>query len=235
MGDAIGQMLASAVGIAISPVPLIAVILMLATPRGRKNGIAFTLSWVISLAVLVTVVVLAGSGADASDSDGTPATWTLWLKLGLGVIFVLLGAKQWRGRSREGQETGQEAGQEAGQPGWMKAIDSFTPAKSAGLAALLAVANPKNLVLALGGAVSIASSDASTGGKTVAAALMVLIASLCTLLPLSVYFFGGQKSARVLGEWKAWMGRHNAAVMTVVLVVLGAKYVGDAISGLSTR
>lgn len=227
MGDAIGQMLASAVGIAISPLPLIAVILMLATPRGRKNGIAFTLGWLISLAVLVTVVVLAGSGADASDSDGAPATWTLWLKLGLGVIFVLLGAKQWRGRPREGQE--------AGRPGWMKAIDDFTPAKSAGLAAVLAVANPKNLVLAVGGAVSIASSDASTGGRTVAAVLMVLIASLCTLLPLSVYFFGGEKSARVLGEWKAWMGRHNAAVMTVVLVVLGAKYVGDAISGLSTR
>lgn len=226
MGDAIGQMLASAVGIAISPLPLIAVILMLATPRGRTNGIAFTAGWVVSLAVLVTVVVVAGSGADA-DGDGGPATWTLWLKLGLGVLFVLLAARQWRSRPR--------AGEEAGEPGWMKAIDSFTPAKSAGLAALLAVANPKNLVLAVGGAVSIASSSATTGGMSVAAVLMVLIASLCTLLPLSVYVFGGDRSARVLGGWKAWMGRHNAAVMTVVLVVLGAKYVGDAISGLSTR
>lgn len=54
MADAIGQMLASAVGIAISPLPLIAVVLMLATPRGRTNGIAFTLSWVASLALLVT-------------------------------------------------------------------------------------------------------------------------------------------------------------------------------------
>ncbi len=39
VGDAIGQMLASAVGIAISPVPLIAVVLMLATPaRGRSTA-----------------------------------------------------------------------------------------------------------------------------------------------------------------------------------------------------
>ncbi|WP_260605174.1 hypothetical protein [Streptomyces sp. WAC01280] len=42
----------------------------------------------------------------------------------------------------------------------MKAIDTFTPGKSAGLAAALAVANPKNLVLALGGAVSIAAGTA---------------------------------------------------------------------------
>jgi threonine/homoserine/homoserine lactone efflux protein len=223
MGDAIGQMLASAVGIAISPIPLIAVVLMLATPRGRTNGIAFTLSWVVSLAVLVTAVVLAGSGADASD--GGPAAWTLWLKLALGLVFLLLGAKQWRDRPREGAEPAP--------PKWMNAIDGFTAPKAAGLAAALAVANPKNLVLAIGGAVSIASSSASAGGMTVAVVLMVLIASLCTLAPLGVYLLGGAKSAQVLAGWKTWMARHNAAIMTTLLIVLGTKYIGDAISGLA--
>ncbi|MFI9746445.1 GAP family protein [Streptomyces sp. NPDC052494] len=224
MGDAVGQMLASAVGIAISPLPLIAVVLMLATPRGRSNGIAFTASWVVSLAAVVTAVVLLGSGADASGDDG-PADWTLWLKLGLGLLFLLMGVKQWKDRPREGQEPEP--------PGWMKAIDRFTPGKAAGLAAALAVANPKNLVLAIGGAVSIAGSGASAGGKTLAAALMVLIGSLCTLAPLAVYLLGGAKSAQTLGGWKVWMSRHNAAIMTTLLVVLGAKYVGDAISGLA--
>ncbi|MFE5393588.1 GAP family protein [Streptomyces sp. NPDC056568] len=224
MGDAIGSMLTSAVGIAISPLPLIAVILMLATPRGRANGIAFTAGWTVSLAALVTVVVLAGSGARATHDNG-PASWTLWLKLALGVLFLLMGTKQFKDRPREGHQVKP--------PSWMQAIDSFTPPKSAGLAAALAVANPKNLVLAVGGAVSIASSTASTGGKAVAAALMIVIASLCTVLPLGVYLLGGERSARVLGEWKAWMAAHNAAIMTTVLIVLGVKYVGDAISGLA--
>lgn len=223
MADAIGQMLASAVGIAISPLPLIAVVLMLATPRGRTNGIAFTLSWVASLALLVTVVILAGSGADASD--GGPATWTLWLKLALGLLFLLLGVKQWRDRPDDDSEPAP--------PGWMNAIDRFTPRKAAGLAAALAVANPKNLVLAVGGAVSIASSGASAGSMAVAAILMVLIASLCTLAPLAVYLLGGDRSTHVLAGWKTWMARHNAAIMTTLLIVLGAKYVGDAIGGLA--
>ncbi|MET8488064.1 GAP family protein [Streptomyces tendae] len=225
MGDAVGQMLASAVGIAISPIPIIAVVLMLATPRGRVNGTAFALSWVVCVAAVVTVIVLLGSGADASGDDG-PADWTLWVKLVLGVLFLLLGGKQWAGRPREGHE--------ADQPGWMKAIDRFTPGKAAGLAAVLAVANPKNLVLAVGGAVSIASSGASAGGKTGAVVLMVLIASLCALAPLAVYLAAGDRSARVLDEWKAWMARHNAAIMTTLLVVLGTKYIGDAVSGLSS-
>lgn len=150
----------------------------------------------------------------------------MWLKLALGVLFLLMGLKQFKGRPREGEPSPP--------PAWMKAIDHFTPGKSAGLAAALAVANPKNLVLALGGAVSIASSGAAAGGKAVAATLMVLVASLCVVLPLAVYLFGGRRSAATLAGWKEWMSRHNSAIMTIVLWVLGAKYVGDAISGLTT-
>ncbi|MFE9428353.1 GAP family protein [Kitasatospora sp. NPDC006697] len=222
MGEAIGSMLASAVGIAISPLPLIAVILMLSTPKGKANGTAFTAGWTATLAAVTTVVVLAGSNI---DTGADKPTWSYWLKLALGVLFLLLGAKQWHGHPREGQV--------AEPPKWMRAIDTFTPAKSAGLAAALVAANPKNLVLAVGGAVTISTSTASAGGKAVAAVLMVLIGSLCTLLPLGVYLLGGQRSAKVLGEWKAWMSFHNSAIMTVVLVVLGAKYVGDAVSALS--
>ncbi|WP_405018304.1 GAP family protein [Kitasatospora sp. NBC_00070] len=221
MGEAIGSMLSSAVGIAISPVPLIAVILMLATPRGRVNGIAFTVGWLGTLAVLVAAVVTLGSGL---TDDGEKPTWAYWLKLGLGALFVVLAAKQWRGRPREGHVSAP--------PKWMQAVDRFTAAKSAGLAAVLVAANPKNLVLAVGGAVSIATSSAGTGGKTVAAVLMVLIGSLCTLLPVGVYLVGGDRATHLLGEWKAWMSVHNGAIMAAVLAVLGAKYLGDAISGL---
>ncbi|MGC4947285.1 GAP family protein [Streptomyces sp. DT224] len=73
-----------------------------------------------------------------------------------------------------------------------------------------------------------------TPGKAAAGVLFVVIGSLCVLLPLLVYVLGGAKSAQLLGGWKTWMGEHNSAIMTVVLVVLGAKYVGDAVSGLAS-
>ncbi|WP_035795010.1 GAP family protein [Kitasatospora mediocidica] len=224
MGNAIGQMLASAVGIAISPIPVIAIVLMLATARGRANGVAFTLAWVLTLGVVSTVVVLAGDGGGAHTTGG-PATWTSWVKLALGALFVLLGVKQWTGRPKEGQA--------AELPGWMRTIDSFSPGKAAGLAVVLAGLNPKNLVLAVGGALSIASSTAGAGGKTVATVLLVLIGSLCTLLPLGVYLLGGERAAGTLQSWKTWMAAHNGAIMTVLLLVLGAKYVGDALSALT--
>lgn len=38
---------------------------------------------------------------------------------------------------------------------------------------------------------------------------------------------------RVLGGMKAWMAAHDAAIMTVLLLALGAKLTGDGIGGLS--
>ena len=45
MGAAIGDILGAAVGVAISPVPIIAVILMLFTAKATANSISFLIGW----------------------------------------------------------------------------------------------------------------------------------------------------------------------------------------------
>src|ERR1700759_4230562 len=99
MGQAIGQILPLAIAVAISPVPIIGVVLMLATPRARANGLAFLVGWVLGLAVLGTVVLLVSSGPSASSSGG-PAKWVSVLKLVLGALLLLVAVRQWRGRPR---------------------------------------------------------------------------------------------------------------------------------------
>ena len=49
MGQGISEVLTFAVGVAISPVPIIAVILMLFSARARVNGPMFLLGWVFAL------------------------------------------------------------------------------------------------------------------------------------------------------------------------------------------
>src|SRR4051795_5941755 len=85
VGEAIGQVLSLGIGVALSPIPIIAVVLMLATPRGRLNGLVFVAGWVVGLSVLGTVVLLAASGGDASNA-GAPADWVSVLKLALGAL-----------------------------------------------------------------------------------------------------------------------------------------------------
>jgi hypothetical protein len=71
LSEAIGDLLPAAVGVALSPVPIVAVILMLGTPRARSNGPAFAAGWVAGL-VTVGVIVLLVAG-DAGPTRSPPA------------------------------------------------------------------------------------------------------------------------------------------------------------------
>jgi len=99
MNEAIGQVLPLAVVAALSPFPIIAVVLMLATPRARTNGPAFLLGWIVGITAVGTIVLLVSSGVDATDDD-RQATWVSLLELALGLLLVALAVKQWRGRPR---------------------------------------------------------------------------------------------------------------------------------------
>jgi hypothetical protein len=67
MGQAIGQSPPLAVGIALSPLPIVAVVLMLVTERGRVNGPAFILGWWLGPAVVGGIVLSVAGGASASS------------------------------------------------------------------------------------------------------------------------------------------------------------------------
>jgi len=97
IGAAIGQILPLAVGVALSPVPIIAVALMLMSQRARLNGPLFVIGWLIGLAV-IGVVVLAVAGPGQASSHGQPATWVSVLKLVLGLLLLLVAVRQWHGR-----------------------------------------------------------------------------------------------------------------------------------------
>ena len=224
MGQAIGDILPMAVGVAISPVPIIAIVLMLGTPRARSNGPAFTLGWLIGLSVAGGIVLALASGR-ADEDGGEPATWVSVVKLLFGVLFVLIAARTWHGRPREGDE--------AAMPKWMQAIDRFGAGKAFAMGVLLSALNPKNLALTIAAAAAIAQVGISTGEEIGALAVFILIGSLSILAPLAIYFALGDRAATILGDLKDWMAANNATIMTVLLLVLGAKLLGDGISGLS--
>jgi threonine/homoserine/homoserine lactone efflux protein len=224
MGQAIGQSLALAVGIAVSPLPIVAVVLMLVTPRGRANGPAFLVGWWAGLGVVGAITLLVAGGAGAT-SDGEPATWISVLKLVLGLLLLLVAARQWRGRPHDGREPPT--------PKWMGALETFTPAKAIGAGALLSGLNPKNLLLAVAGAAAIAGVGISTGEQVVSYAVFVLVASIGVGAPVVIYFLLGERSQELLARLKDWMARNNALIMAVLLLIIGVKLTGDAISGLS--
>jgi hypothetical protein len=224
VGQAIGGSLALAIGVALSPVPIIAVVLMLTSRRARVNGPLFVLGWLAGLAV-IGAIVLSIAGPAGASSSGSPATWVSWLKVALGLLLLLVAVRQFRARPKDGTQ--------APLPKWMARIDDVRPLAACGIAALLAGVNPKNLLLAVGGAASIAQTGISGGQQAVAYLVFALVGTLGVGIPVGMYFALGPRADKLLGGLKDWMGEHNAVIMSVLCLVIGVKLIGDAISGLT--
>jgi hypothetical protein len=224
MGSAISEVLPFAVGVAISPLSVIAVILVLFSARARVNGLVFTAGWVVGVAVVSTVIYLLADAGDVGRGGGGSDT-SYWLKLVGGILLVLLAFRDWRKRS-----TADEA---VDQPKWMSAIDTLTPVKTGGLAVLLAVANPKNLALSLAAGASLAQAGVSGGEAAVGLIVFVVIASVGIIVPVVAYLVGGERAAGVLNRWKTWLSVNNTAMMAVLLLVFGVVLFSQGLRGLT--
>jgi hypothetical protein len=116
-------------------------------------------------------------------------------------------------------------------PKWMGAIDRFKLGQSLGIGFVLAALNPKNLTLTLAAAATIAGAGLAGSDPYIVLAVFVIIGTLGLAIPIGIYFLGGDKAAETLADLRHWLAVNNAAIMSVLFVVIGAKLVG---SGLQT-
>jgi len=221
LNDAIGDLLPSALAVALSPVPIVAVVLVLGAPRARTAGPAFAFGWIAGLlSVSVVVVLLVGRGDDP-DSDDPGVNW---LKIAIGILFLLMAAGQWRKRPKRGEEPET--------PSWMATIDTATAPRAALLGLALSGANPKNLALTLAAAASIAEAGLDQADTAIATAVFIALGSITVAGPVLFYLVDAGRAARPLGAVKQFMSDNNAVIMMVVLLLLGAKLLGDGLADL---
>src|SRR5215471_14742528 len=102
VGAVIGDLLPLGVGVAISPIPIIAVILMLMSREASRTSVGFLIGWVAGIVVVTTVVLLL-VGQAKNASQGQPSTLSSVLKLVFGVLLLLLGANEWRHKPKPGE------------------------------------------------------------------------------------------------------------------------------------
>jgi len=224
MAKGISEVLTFAIGVAISPVPIIAVILMLFSERAHVNGPVFLLGWVLALGVVCTLVYLLAN--HSNPATGSTASDTIsWGKIVLGVLFLLLALRNWRNRPRRGTEPEM--------PKWMGGVDALTPLKALGLGVLLAGVNPKNLILTIGAATGLAQLHLSTTDVVVSLIVFVIVASVTIAGPVLYYLLGGESAKTTLDEMKDWLRLHNGAVMAVLFLVFGVHLIAKGLPPLT--
>ncbi|NEW45780.1 GAP family protein [Nocardia cyriacigeorgica] len=219
MGQVIGDLLPLAVGVAISPIPIVAAILMLLSANAAKTSTGFGLGWVVGI-IVVTGFLVALSGTLSDTGDEQPSAAASWIKIALGVLLVVLAGKQWRDRG------------DTEVPGWMRAIDELGFGKAAGLGLLLSAVNPKNLLLCVSAGVVIGTGGLSAQGEVVAVVVFTVLAACTVIVPVIGYAVAADKLRGGLDAMKVWLQNNNHIVMAIVLLVMGAVVVGKGIGGL---
>lgn len=69
--------------------------------------------------------------------------------------------------------------------------------------------------------------------QAIAYAVFAVIATLGVAAPVVIFFALGDRSSRILADLRDWMAQHNAIIMAVPYLVIGAKLIGNAISSFS--
>jgi threonine/homoserine/homoserine lactone efflux protein len=220
MGAVIGEILPLAVGIAISPIPIIAVILMLLSPRAKGASVGFMIGWVVGIIVAVVVFTLLSSVIP--QSGGEPSMTSAIIKIIFGALLLFLALRQWRERPAKGEQ--------AVMPKWMSAIDSMTAGKAMGLGFLLSAVNPKNLILAVSAGLIIGGAGLTLGQAAVAIAIFVVLAACTVIIPVIGYLIASARLAGPLDRLRGWLVENNATIMAVLLLVIGVVLIGKGIA-----
>ncbi|GAA3936515.1 GAP family protein [Actinomadura viridis] len=224
MGEALGELLPVAVAVAVSPIPIMAVILMLLAPRAGGASVGFLAGWVAGIVGATVVFWVLADMAGLESASGEPSAEESWIKLALGVGILVLAVRHWRERPRPGEP--------AGLPGWMKAIDKVTAARAMALGAGLSAVNPKNLMLCAAAGVTIAHAGLALGSDVVLVAVFTLVAACTVVAPAVAYRVAAERMRGPLDRLRAWLERDNATVMFVLLLVIGVVLAGKGIGGL---
>lgn len=205
--------------IMLSPLSIIPAVLVLHSPRPRPAGLAYLAGWVLALAVL-TAVFVGISGL--ISGFGQPPRWASWARIVVGVALIVFGIWRWATRHRS-----------AHSPTWMRALTAASPARAGVTGALLAVVNPKVIFICAAAGLAAGADGIGVLGTWVLAAFFVVVAAASVALPILAYAVAGERLAGPLGRLKDWMERHNAALVAVILVVIGILVLYKGVHGLA--
>lgn len=204
------ELLALAVAVAVSPMPIAGVLLLLGGPSGPRAALALGAGWTGSLLLgtaAVTLVAWLLPGAELPDDD-TPFG-LVPLLVGLGLI--VLGMLRWP----------RAAAHASPESGWAKQFSDTTPRRALLLGTAFGLLRPKNVAVLLAAGILIGRAHHSLGVTAGEILVFAAIGSVGMLAPLAVFGLGGARVRGGIRLARAWTMRHLPRIAAAVLVALG--------------
>jgi hypothetical protein len=226
MGNAISELLPLAVALAAGPLPIIAVMLILASDGAREKGLAFGAGRLVGLALIVGIAlaVFTVINDPALGHRDHPSRAASIARIVVGVVLIGLAARMWF-RRRAGTD---------GRPSpLVRRVDGLTAKGAFGMGLAVTAIDPASISIGLLVGLDIAAARLSVVGATIMAVAFVLVATVTVTGPVLAYLAGGEVARRWLAALKVWLVAHEKTVMMVLFVAVAAILIGRGIHQLT--
>jgi hypothetical protein len=190
---------------------ILALMILLMTPRPLPNAYAFLLGWFTGL-FLVGSLVLFIPGLNHYTSGPTPVA--AWIRIGLGSLFLLISILIVKDLPKKGKQTSP--------PKWMEKVDSYGPRQALNVGLFLSILNFKNAAMVASGAVVIAANGLSSWKEILLLVIFCFIASLGVLFPVAIYLLFRDTVETIFAKMKVWLQRYSSLILMIVLIVFGS-------------
>ncbi len=195
--SALNPALPMAIGLMLSPFPVLALLIILMTANARHNLVGFMAGWFLGIvAVALLTYLVPGIAGDNSEPSATSG----WVRLFFGFLLLIGAVKQYGKRPRRG-ETPQ-------MPRLIERLDRVGVGTSLFTGFLLSGVNVKNVMFIAGGTVAITNSPGSVYSHGWALFLFTLVGSTLLFLVIGIYFGLGIKAQEALIICRQWLTRY---------------------------
>ncbi|PXA71945.1 GAP family protein [Cryobacterium arcticum] len=201
-----------ALTIALSPLPVAALLMLVFSPHGFTSGAGFGIGWFVGVALATTGLAALSSLLPYTRSAEVGA-FQVGVPLLLGSGLIVLGVLQWQRRPSQGTEVPM--------PRWMGVLGRLTPLRAALIGVGYAAFRPKNLAAAAAAGVIILGGATGPGAATVSFGVFTVVASLTMLGPVFAYAFGGRAVRSSLERLGEWLVRRMRVITTATTLVVG--------------
>ena len=220
MGGLIGELLPLALGVAVSPVPVGAAVLILLGDRPRNSALGFLVGWIVGIVVAVTVFTLLAALIPQPDPD-SPQPVIGVIKVALGLLMLIGAVVLWRRRPHDGIPPAA--------PRWMQMMSRMNGVRGLVLGFVLAVLNPVDTLMAIAGGVLLGTTATSTDQVVVGIIVFTLIGASTVAIPVVAYLVAPTAMGTRLQKLREWLVRYNSTITIVLIIVVGFVLLGKGI------
>jgi cytochrome c biogenesis protein CcdA len=208
------QVLLYALVAGFSPLALLSILAVLSSGRGRANGSAFGIGFLLGQSLMLSAALALGSVAVPNPDRGHP-TLTASLELLLGLAMLVFA---WQGRRpRDPVELSSESRTSA----LLERLRDIRPRTAFSIGLILGIGGIKRLTLTLLAGTTIAVSGFTRGEELGLCAVYVLIATLLVWAPACIYLVAGARADDWMASTQAWLSANQRRATVISTLVFG--------------